>query len=267
MNMTDLLKRRGELKEKFKKRKRIFAGWTSLYHPSIAEIFAKAGLDYIGIDMEHSTVSQEQAQRIIVSSQEQGSLCLPRIASHNPEMARRLLDSGADGLIVPNVATVNDVKQIISWIKYPPKGKRGFGVARAQGYGFDFAEYVKSWNETSVVIVQIESIEAVENVESIIAFDEVDGVMIGPYDISGSLGIPGQIEHESVKEAGRRVVEACRKKKKSCGIQIVAPDTKNIEQAFNDDYTFIVLASDIFILWKWAENIKGAIKRSQGALC
>lgn len=262
--MKELIERRRRLKEKFQNRERIFGAWTSLAHPSISEIFAKVGFDYVGIDIEHSTISQEQAQRIIAASQAEGSLCLPRIASHNPEMARRLLDSGADGLIVPTVDNAGQVKEIISWMKYPPQGKRGFGVARAQGYGLNFQEYVQAWNESSTLIIQIESIQAVENIDEIISFEEIDGVMVGPYDISGSLGIPGQIDHKNVQEAGQRVVEACRKKNKSCGTQIVEPDGEKVEQAFNDDYTFVVLASDIFILWKWAQSMKDCIAGSIG---
>ena len=134
-----ILNKRKSLKKKFQSRRKIFGAWTSIGHPSITEIFCRAGVDFVGIDLEHSAISQEQSQRIIAACHAQGVLCLPRISSHNPEMARRLLDSGADGLIVPMVNTPQDVEDIINWSKYPPKGKRGFGVARAQGYGFDFA--------------------------------------------------------------------------------------------------------------------------------
>ena len=90
-----------------------FGAWTSLGHPSVTEIFAAAGVDFLGIDLEHSTISQEQAQRIIAASQAGGVACLPRVASHNGEQIGRLLDSGADGVIVPNVSTRAEVEQII----------------------------------------------------------------------------------------------------------------------------------------------------------
>jgi 2-dehydro-3-deoxyglucarate aldolase len=251
---------RAELKSKFRSRQKVFAGWTSIAHPSISEIIARSGVDFIGIDIEHSTISQEQSQRIIVACQANGITCLPRVATHNMEMIKRLLDSGADGVMVPMVNTPEEAKRIISWCKYPPKGTRSFGISRAQGYGFDFDEYVKGWNDSSLLIVQIESIEGVENVEKILSFDEIDGAMIGPYDISGSLGIPGQLDHPRVVEAANKVIAACKKHGKACGTQVIDPNPGNVKKALSDGYTFVVLASDIFLLWKWSERMKGIVE-------
>ena len=258
--MKNINKLRSELKSKFQNREKIFAGWTSLAHPSISEIFCRSGVDFVGIDIEHSTIDQEQAQRIIAACQGSGSLCLPRVASHNMEMIKRLLDSGADGIIVPQVATTEEVEKIISWSKYTPKGNRGFGISRAQGYGFDFDGYTKEWNNMSSLIIQIESIQGVENADKLLGYDEIDGVMIGPYDISASLGIPGELEHPKVAEAAGKVIEVCKKHGKACGTQLIEPDKETIEKAFSSGYTFIVLASDIFLLWKWAEAMKTCIE-------
>lgn len=253
--------KRIQLKNKIRQRKKVLAAWTSLSHPSITEIFSRIGVGFIGIDIEHSTISQNESQRIIAAAQAGGSLCLPRIATHNMEMIKRLLDSGADGIIVPMVDNADDVRKIISWMKYPPSGKRGFGIARAQGYGFDFNEYIARWNQVSTLIVQIESIEAVDNIEEILSFDEIDGVMVGPYDISGSLGIPGQLEHPKVKEAAKRVIVACKKHKKGCGTQLIDPDIKNVAGKIKDGYTFIVLSSDIFLLWQWSARMQNIVKQ------
>ncbi len=250
--MDSVLEKRKILKEKLKKRQQIYGGWTSLAHPSITEILCASGIEFLGIDLEHSTISQEQSQRIIAACNAAGVVCLPRIASHNKEMARRILDSGADGLIVPMVNNPDDVHAMIEWVKYPPVGKRGFGVSRAQGYGVDFAEYTSTWNESSILIAQIESIDAVNGIDEILKINELDGVMVGPYDISGSLKIPGQIDHPKVVEAGLRVVEACRKMGKACGNQLVEPNLQNMKEAQAKGYTFTILSSDVFILWKWA---------------
>lgn len=222
--MINFLEQRLRLKKKFQNRQTVFGAWTSLAHPSITEIFARSGVDFIGIDHEHSTISQEQSQRIIASAQAGKAVCLPRISSHNPEMARRLMDSGADGIIVPMVQNAEDVQKMIAWVKYPPLGRRGFGVSRAQGYGMDFSEYTKTWNQSSIMIAQIESIGAVERIDEILACPELDAVMVGPYDISGSLGIPGELEHKSVVDAGKLIVAACKRYGKSCGTQLVEPD-------------------------------------------
>jgi len=260
--MKTISQKRSEFKTKLQKRQKVFAGWTSLGHPSITEIFTNSGVDFVGIDLEHSTIDQEQSQRIIATCHSGGTLCLPRIASHNFEMAKRLLDSGSDGIIAPTVNTAIEAKKLIEWCKYPPLGKRGFGIARAQGYGFDFEDYVKSWNRLSSLIVQIESIEGVDNIEKILALEEVDGAMVGPYDLSGSLNIPGKLNDPKVIKAAKRVIDACRQYGKSCGTQIIEPDAINVKRAFSSGYTFVVLASDIFLLWKWSERMKGVIGRT-----
>lgn len=261
--MFNIAQRRKVLKNKLRNRKPVFASWTSLHHPSITEIFCRSGVDFIGIDIEHSTISQEQSQRIIAASQALGTLCLPRVASHNEEMIKRVLDSGADGIIAPMVNTAQEAKHLVSWCKYPPEGKRSFGISRGQGYGFDFDRYTDTWNVASSLVVQIESITGVENIEEILKVDGIDGVMIGPYDLSGSLNIPGKIYHPKVIESGNRVISACQKAGKACGTQIIEPDDIKIKKALKNGFTFIVLSSDVFLLWKWSEKMRKLIKMNK----
>ena len=244
------------VKQKLINRSTVFASWTSIDHPQVTEMLVRSGVDFLGIDIEHSTISQTQSQRIIAACHSEGVACLPRVATHNQEAIKRVLDSGADGVIVPNVETSEQVEKLIEWIKYPPLGKRGFGIARAQGYGHDFKNYTSNWNGESVLVIQIESIQAVENIESLLQFAEVDGVMVGPYDRAGSLNIPGQIDHPKVQEAGQLVVEACKKFGKACGTQDIEPTAETVGNALEAGYTFVVLASDVFILWKWGERMQ-----------
>ena len=227
--MNDSIK----LKNKFINRETALAGWTSIGHPQVTEMLTMSGVDFIGIDIEHSTISQEQSQRIIATCHDKGVSCMPRIATHNQEAIKQLLDSGADGIIVPTVDTPEQVEKLIEWVKYPPLGKRGYGIARAQGYGHDFEEYTSQWNDSSSLIIQIESISAVENIKKLLQFEEVDGAMVGPYDISGSLGIPGQINHQKVKDAGQLVIDACRKLGKSCGTQDIDPTSASVQLAMD----------------------------------
>ncbi len=263
MKMSDIVSRRRHLKEKFKKRESIFSGWTSFGHPGPTEIFTRAGFDCIGIDIEHSTIDQYESQRIIAACHAAGVVCLPRVASHDIQMCRRLLDSGADGIIVPMIGSAQEMTTMIDGIKYPPVGRRGFGVARAQGYGFDFDEYTSTWNESSICIAQIESIDAVNNIEQILAVPNLDGVMVGPYDISGSLHVPGQLTHPKVIEASLKVVAACKRVGKSCGTHIIEPDGAKIKRALDEGYNFCVLASDVFVLNQWVTRIKQDIQSSK----
>jgi 2-keto-3-deoxy-L-rhamnonate aldolase RhmA len=258
--MKKSIEMRSTLKQKLRNRERLFAGWVSYSHPSITETFARAGFDFIAIDMEHSTISLTEAQRIIAASQSEGVPCLPRPVSHSNDYFKPLLESGADGLLVQMVNTEEQVQNIINDLKYPPIGKRSYGVSRAQAYGFDFDEYIETWNSTSTFIIQVESIEAVNNIEKLLAFDEIDGVMVGPYDISGSLGVPGQTNHPLVIEASKKVIAACEKFGKSCGTQVADSTPESVNALFDLGYTYAILGSDLFVLWKWAERMSELMK-------
>ena len=249
-----------ELKNKLRRRERMFAGWVSYSHPSITETFARANFDFMFIDMEHSTISVEQGQRIIAASQYEGVPCLPRPVSHNNDYLKPLLESGADGLLIQMVETSEHVASLIRDIMYPPVGRRTYGVNRAQGYGFDLNEYTQSWNASSVFMLQVESIRGVENIEELLVFDEVDGVMIGPLDIAGSLGVPGQTTHPSVIEASKKVIDACDRYGKSCGTQLAEVNAGRVQALFDLGYTYVVLGSDLFVLWRWAEDMKGLME-------
>lgn len=258
--MNTIFEKRATLKKRLRNRELLFAGWISYAHPSITETFARAGFDFIFIDMEHSTISIEQGQRIIAASQSEGVPCIPRPVSHSNDYIKPLLESGADGLLIQMVETTQQVQALISDIKYPPTGRRTYGVNRAQAYGFDFDEYIQNWNETSTFMLQIESIKAVENIEKLINFDEVDGVMIGPLDIAGSLGVPGQTTHPKVIEASRRVINACERYGKSCGTQVADVNHATVKALFELGYNYAILGSDLFALWRWAAQMKDMIK-------
>ncbi len=253
--------KRFTLKKNLRKKNLILCGWTSIGNIQNSELILSANIDCLGIDMEHSSISQEQAMNIISVCNYYNKSCFPRVASHNAESIKRLLDSGADGIIIPNVETSDDVSKIISWVKYPNVGKRGFGIARAQQYGHNFENYVRNWNKESSILIQIESIDAVNNLPSIINNEFIDCVIFGPYDISGSLGIPGQIDHKEVKAAARKVVNTCNKFGKSCGIHIPSVSSLSIKKAIADGFNLIILSSDVFILRDWAIEVNSISKK------
>ena len=143
----NLSKNRLSLKKQLRNRERLFAGWVSYSHPSITETFARAGFDFIAIDMEHSTITLPEAQRIIAASQSEGVPCLPRPVSHSNDWVKPLIESGADGMLIQMVNKPEEVQSLINDIKYPPLGKRSYGVNRAQAYGFDFDTYINNWNK------------------------------------------------------------------------------------------------------------------------
>ena len=242
------------LKKRFKSRELIFGSWVSFSHPSISEIFASHKFDFLAIDMEHGTINLEQAQRIIAASQFYQVPCLPRPVSHSNDWIKPLLDSGADGLIAPMVNTAKELKNLVDLVKYPNVGKRSFGINRAQGYGKDFDEYVANWNENSAFVAQIETKEAVKEINEITNNSNLDAIMIGPYDLSGSLGVPGQKFHPLVKEAELKVIDACAKAGISCGTQLSDFNPSSVKAALEMGYTFIIASSDLFVLEAWANG-------------
>lgn len=254
------IRNRDILKQKFAKREKTFGGWVSFRDPGIAETFSKAGFDFVSIDMEHTTISIDDANRIITSVQSEGGVCLPRQVSHANEYMKPLLEAGADGIMMPMVNSQAEVEDILKNFKFPPQGSRSFGVNRAHGYGFDFETYISTWNDSGIFVVQIESITAVENIDEIIQLCGVDAVMIGPYDISGSLNVPGETNHPKVRDAARKVVDACERRGVSCMTQVANAQPDTVKDAFDQGFTSVVLGSDLFVLWKWAEEMHSIIE-------
>ena len=252
---------RKKLKKALKNRDTIFGGWISYDHPSIAETFALTGFDFISIDMEHAPISLASAQRIISISQSKGVPCLPRPVSHSNDLFKPLLDSGADGLVVQMLESYEEVDVIESYLKYPPIGKRTFGINRAQDFGLNFDNYVKSWNDETILIIQIESKKGLENIDRITQHKCIDGIMIGPYDLSGSLGFPGKINHPIINQACSKIIETCKSKNISCGTQISIPNEKNIRDAIDKGYNFIILGSDLFVLTEWSKRTTETIHK------
>lgn len=252
---------RKKLKKALRERENIFGGWISYDHPSIAETFALTGFDFISIDMEHAPISLASAQRIISISQSRGIPCLPRPVSHSNDIFKPLLDSGADGLVVQMVENYEEVEKISKSLMYPPDGQRTFGINRAQDYGLNFDKYVQSWNEESILIIQIESKKGLENIDSITDHKSIDGVMIGPYDLSGSLGCPGNTSHPMVKQACSKIIEICKEKNISCGTQISIASEKNIEEAIKSGYNFVILSSDLFVLSEWSRRTNESLNK------
>lgn len=253
-----------KIKEKLAKGQPSIGTWMSMAHPSIAEIYAMAGYDWVVIETEHTAIDVSEAFQLIIAIQQRGSIPLVRLAGIDPIQAKAVLDSGAAGVIVPMVNTKADAELAVSMCKYPPQGTRGVGLARAQGYGKDFDSYVTNANEHTLVIVQIEHIDAVNNIDDILSVPGIDGTFIGPYDLSMSLGVPGQLSHPSVVAAKEKVLKAVLAKKLAAGIHYVQPSTAEEDCAagIKEGYTFIAVGTDILFLGDNARKLHAAVNKS-----
>ena len=175
--------------------------WITLGHFSIAEIMADAGFDWLCIDIEHSVIDFYETEQLIAAIEAKGCVPYVRVGANDPLIIKRVLDAGAKGIIVPMINSKEDAQKAVNAVKYPPVGRRGVGLARAQGYGFDFENYSKTTHAELKVIAQIEHVDAIKNLEEIVLADGVDGTIIGPYDLSGSMGKPGKYDDSDVQEA------------------------------------------------------------------
>lgn len=238
------------LKTKLQRKEVTIGSWLQLNSPSAAEIMAQSDFDWLTVDMEHSVTSLEMMQHLIQIIENYRRIPLVRVGENDPNLIKRVMDAGAYGVIVPMVNSKEDARRAVDATKYPPWGKRGVGIARAQGYGKDFDHYVSVMNDESVVIVQIEHIDAVNNLEDIVSVEGVDGCFIGPYDLSGSLGIPGKLDHPSVLDAISRVEAVCRTANMPLGIHIVEPDASRLTGAISRGYTLIAFSADMILLEK-----------------
>ncbi|MEK6795503.1 MAG: aldolase/citrate lyase family protein [Spirochaetota bacterium] len=227
-------------------RKVTLGSWIQIGHAVSGEVLARAGFDWLAVDMEHTDIGYEAFTSIA-----RGIKPLPVLArvEQNETLAiRRVLDAGASGVIVPLVNTKEEAERAVASAKYPPKGIRGFAYIRPNNYGVDFDAYVKTANDDIAVVVMIESKQGVENIDEILSVDGVDGVFIGPYDMSGSYGVPGETAHPSVVKACADVVAACTRAKKSAGLHVVVPEEANVKRAFSQGFTFIALGVDTYFI-------------------
>jgi 2-dehydro-3-deoxyglucarate aldolase len=237
-----------DLKNKLRKNELIIGSWITLAHPAIAEIMARAGFDWLAVDLEHSVITIREAEELIRVIDLCGVTPLVRLSRNDPVQIKRVMDAGAHGVIIPMVNSAGEAEQAVAAVLYPPKGRRGVGLARAQGYGAAFEPYKRCLKDKATVIVQIEHIQAVELLETILAVDGVDGFMVGPYDLSGSLGIPGDFEDPHMKKAMAKIRSASKISGKAAGIHIIEPDVQQLKSCIKEGYRFIAYSLDIRML-------------------
>jgi len=222
--------------------------WITLAHSSIAEIMAKAGFDWLVVDLEHSVITIREAEELIRIIDLAGVTPLVRLTSNNGDQIKRVMDAGSHGVIVPMVNSAEDAQRAVKAVRYPPFGNRGVGLARAQGYGRSFKEYLEWQKNDSIVVVQIEHIDAVNNLHAIFSVEGVDGYIIGPYDLSASMGIPGQFDHVDFLDAMRRVKTIAAELNMTGGIHIIEPEAQQLQQRIDEGYQFIAYSLDIRML-------------------
>lgn len=235
--------------------------WIQAGHPVVAEVFSAAGFDWIAADMEHTDISVEGFSALARAMAPARPFA--RVKENDVLAIRQVLDAGAEGVIVPLVNTADEARRAVEAAKYPPEGVRGFAFCRANRWGADFDRYAEEANRDVAVVVMAESRQAVENIDAILDVEGVDGVFIGPYDMSGSYGVAGQTGHPLVRDACAAVSAACARRGKSAGIHIVKPGPGAVRDALAGGFTFIALGMDTVFL---AEGAAAVLRQATPSL-
>jgi len=225
----------------------------TLSSPEIAEILSHTGYDWLFVDAEHGAFNPQQTQPMLQAAGD--TPCVIRVPAGDDVWIKKALDIGAAGIIVPQVHTAEQAEQIINQCKYSPVGNRGVGIGRAHTYGLNFENTIKHANDETAVILQAESQKAIDNIEEIVKVPGLDAILIGPYDLSASLGRIGEVNHPEVQEAISRVAAVCKAANIKLGYFGV--NASAVKPAIENGFTLITVGVDtLFVIKSATESLE-----------
>lgn len=221
--------------------------WQQIPHASISEILGQAGFDWVTVDLEHGSIGIEQLPDLFRAIELGGTLPLARIASSSIKDCKQALDAGAGGVIAPMIENAEQMEGIRQACCWPPVGRRGVGFSRANLFG----KYFERYNEEAqapLLIAQIEHIDAVNNLEKILEVKGLDGIIVGPYDLSASMGITGEFDGDDFISVMDHIIYLCKKYKVPCGEHVVKPDPNLLEKRIDQGYQLLAYSTDAVFL-------------------
>jgi 2-keto-3-deoxy-L-rhamnonate aldolase RhmA len=230
--------------------------------PGIARIIAEAGADFAVLDMEHTGWSVETIRTLLATARAAKLVPLVRVPTTEYDFIARVLDSGAMGIMVPMVESAEQARTIVAAAKYPPEGRRGaaFGIAHDDYTGGDIVEKVRTANREGLILAQIETVAGLANADAIAATPGIDVLWIGQFDLSLSMGLPGQFTHPEIIAAMDRVIAACQMHGKVAGI--MAPDLATGRDLMKQGFRMLSYSGD---LWVYQNALRSALADLRGA--
>lgn len=255
-----------ELKKIWKSSKQSYGAWFCSIDPMVASVMCNVGFDWMIIDTEHHCYNLESLRNIVMILQSNGVVPIVRILDNDTALIKKVLDLGAEGIMVPMVQTVDEARRAVRAAHYPPKGVRGFQPIEAVGCANNGSEKMKQYlsiiEQRVIVMIQIETIEGVENFDEILKVSGIDAIMVGPADLSFSLGFPLQIEHSRVQDAINILLE----KANASGIPISVPlgqSVKELKYWQNKGVNFQALNTDTGFIETAANDILDKLRRAE----
>jgi len=240
---------KNELKARLKRGEKTVGAWITIPHMDVSEALSTLPFDWFVFDQEHSALDDQITQELIQAMKGEVTPIV-RVAWNDMVMIKKALDTGVEGIIIPWVNSKEDAVKAVKFCKYPPEGVRGCGPRRTILLDPD---YLKTVNDELLIIVQIETQEAVKNAEEIMSVDGIDAFFVGPFDLSSSMGLMGQIEHPKVREAIERVFEAGKNVGIASGIWQGAG--MSIRERLEEGWQMVALGMDINFLMDGARSI------------
>lgn len=218
--------------------------WLSLRDPAVAEISAELGFDFVVLDIEHTPNTLETVVDMARATDAAGgdTEAIVRLPWNDPVVIKRVLDTGVAGVMAPMIDDADDARTLVEATRYPPEGKRGVAGGRASRYGLEMDDYVEAANDRVLTVAQVETESGFEHVEEIAAVDGLDGLFLGPADLSANLGMYGEYESDEFLEAVDRIVEAAHAEDKP--VATLAFGREQIERYVDLGFDFMMVGTD-----------------------
>lgn len=238
-----------DIRKKLKNKLPSLGSWLQIPHPSIAEILGAANYDWVAVDMEHGSISISQLPDLFRAIELGGTAPFARLLDASANSCKQALDAGALGIILPNINNSTELKSAINFCCWPPQGFRGVGFSRANLFGNNFTEY-SEFSQKPFIVAMIENKLGLQDIDNILKVKGLDAILIGPYDLSASLGQTGDFENPLVVAAMERILSHCKIANIPCGLHIVEPDADQLIRRIKDGYTFLPFSMDSVFLTK-----------------
>jgi len=248
------------LKRTLEEGKNVFGPFMKFTDPAAVEIMGFAGFDFVIIDAEHGPISMQSAQNMIRAAETANITPIIRVSSNDEALILRALDIGAQGIEIPQINSKSQAIKAVKSVKYSPQGERGVcRYVRAANYSsMDKFKYFKSANEETMIIAHIEGVEGINNLDEILSVPGIDVIFIGPYDLSQSLGIPGEVNNPLVTEKMEEVVLKCKQNKIAVGT--FADDIKTAKFWVSLGVQYMAFSVDVGILYDISKTIVNKLK-------